>query len=280
MMFYSPKDADSLKKLLGDDLENTYIIGAGTDLIISLRNKKITDYSIIDITKLSEFKGIWEDDEYVYIGALTTMTEIAESELIHKELRALREAAFNLGSEIIRNKATIGGNIANAAQCADTVLALFSYNANIVLLGPEKERTIPIDELVIGRNQTTIASNEIIAKIVVEKKNRISAFQKLGSRKAVTISKISCAADLLMKEGLIDKVNIFLGAVGVRPVRAELLEAEFKGKAIDEIELETIQKLAYDEIELAIPDRSSKYYKRIAIQSLMKDLLKDLIKND
>lgn len=280
MMFYSPKDTDSLKKILRDDLENTYIIGGGTDLIISLRNKKITDYSIIDITKLSEFKGISEDNEYIYIGALTTMTEISESMLIHEQLRALRDAAFNLGSEIIRNKATIGGNIANAAQCADTVLALFSYNADIILVGPEDERTVPIDELVIGRNQTTLKSNEIIAKIVIKKKNRISAFRKLGSRKAVTISKTSCAADLLMDDGKVSDANIFLGAVGVRPVRAELLEAEFQGKAVDEIDLATIQKLAHDEVELAIPDRSSKYYKRIAIHSLIEDLLKDLIKND
>lgn len=278
MMFYSPKDIDSLKKMLRDDLENTYIIGGGTDLIISLRSKKITDYSIIDITKLSEIKGIWEDDDKVYIGALTTMTEIAESTIAYEKLRALREAAFNLGSEIIRNKATIGGNIANAAQCADTVLALFAYDADIVLLGPDEERTVPISELVVGRNKTTLKANEIIAMIVVKKEDRISAFQKLGSRKAVTISKISCAADLLMKDGLINSADIFLGAVGVRPVRAELLEAEFQGKSIDKIEFKKIQKLAYEEIERAIPDRTSKYYKRIAIQSLMEDLLKDLIK--
>ncbi len=276
-MFYSPKDINSLIDILNGDLENTYVISGGTDLIIGLRNKKITDYSIIDITKLSDYKGIREDQENIYIGALTTMTEIAEDSIIDSNLRALKCAAYNLGSEIIRNKATIGGNIANAAQCADTVLALFAFDAEVVLISPRGERTMRIDEVVVGINRTTIKKDEIIAKIIVKKNERISAFQKLGSRKAVTISKISCAVNLLMDQDKVESARVFLGAVGIKPVRAQLLESLFTNVKISEIKLKEFQKTAYDEVELAIPDRSSKYYKRIAIKAVIDDILKDLI---
>lgn len=229
------------------------------------------------MTKISDWKNISEDEEYIYIGSVVTMTELCESELIKNKLTALYNAAYNLGSEQIRNKATIGGNIANASQSADTMLTMFSYGADIKIYNPENGfRIVPIYDVVIGREKTSLTKNEVICEIIIKKKNRISAFRKVGSRIAVTISKISCAMDLEMSEDVILNASVYLGAVGVKPVEAKLIEEEILNKRLNDIDITKIQELAFREIELAIPTRSSKYYKRIAIEGLVEDLLGDL----
>lgn len=277
-MFYSPHSREELIKILAGNLDNTYFIAGGTDLILHINNHKLTDYHIVDLTKLNEFHYIREDDEKLYIGALTTMTEICESEIIYKDFRSVYQAAYELGSELIRNRATIGGNIANASQCADVLLACFSFDANIKILNKNnEEKIIPISELVTGRNQTILNPDDIIIEIIIEKSKEISSFRKVGSRKAVTISKLNCSAVLLVEEDIIKKANIFLGSVGTKASKAEILEKEFLGKKLSELNLNNLQKAAFEEVEKAIPTRDSKYYKRVAVQGLIENIYEDLV---
>ena len=98
-------------------------------------------------------------------------------------------------------------------------------------------------------------------------------FGKVGARKAVTIAKINCAMDFRMEEGLIQKVSIYLGAVGVKPVEARLLENYFQGKSFAEIALQDVQELGKEEVEKAIPTRPSRFYKRVAVQGLLEDMI-------
>lgn len=113
-MFYAPKSYNELRPLLADKDDNTFFIAGRTDLIIKLENSKLTDYNIIDLTKISEWAGVSELDDYICIGALTTASELCESEIIKSKYSALYLSAYELGSELIRNRATLGGNIGNA----------------------------------------------------------------------------------------------------------------------------------------------------------------------
>lgn len=275
-MFYSPRDENALKEILCHKKENDFVIAGGTDLIIHIKNNKITDYGIIDLTKLNDWKYIKEDENNVYIGALVTMTQLYNHEIIQDKLKSIYRSAYELGSDQIRNRATIGGNVANASQSADVMLSLFSYDAKIKIFTIDSEKIVDIRDFVIGREKTVLAHNEIIKEIIVPKKNRISAFRKVGSRIAVTISKISCSIDLSLEDKKVSYISVYLGAVGIKPTRAKLIEEFFLNKTLDEIELEKLQDLAFEEIELAIPNRESKYYKRIAIKGLMEDILGDL----
>lgn len=277
-MIFAPKDLSELCYILENKGDNYYIIAGGTDLIIKIKNRKIVDYSIIDITKLTELKGFREDENNYYIGSLMTMTEIINENIFKENLRALYEAAYKLGSNQIRNLATIGGNIANASQSADCVLALFALDAKIKVLDSNEEmKIVPIDEFIVGREKTILNSNEIIAEVIIPKKNRINLFNKIGSRTGVTISKVSCAMNFILNEDGTKDTRIFLGAVGIKPVRAKELEKVFVDHDFKNIDLELLQEAGYKEIEKAIPTRSSKYYKRIAIQGLLEDMLEELI---
>lgn len=277
-MIYSPKTKDELIELIKIKDNNTYFIAGGTDIIIKIKNKKLTDYNIIDLTKMSEFAKIEENDSTVSIGSIVTMTELTESELIKKYFHSVYQAAYHLGSEQIRNLATVGGNLANASQSADVLLALYSLNAKIKILNSlGEEKIIPIEELILGREKTSLADDEVIESIILEKKdNQITGFCKIGSRKAVTISKISCAVNLIVKDSEISNPTVYLGAVGVVPTRAKLIEEYLSSVLTSEIDLKKLQELASEEVDLAIPTRESRHYKRVAIKGLMDDLLQDL----
>lgn len=280
-MFYAPKSYNELRPLLADKDDNTFFIAGGTDLIIKLENSKLTDYNIIDLTKISEWAGVSELDDYICIGALTTASELCESEIIKSKYSALYLSAYELGSELIRNRATLGGNIGNASQSADMVLALFSLDAKIVVLNSKgEEKILPISQVVVGRNKTCLESDEVISKILLKKDIGKNSFGKVGARKAVTISKVSCAASFDFENDLVKTANIYFGAVGTKPVKAEMLENFILNKSLAAIDKNISMKLAFDEIEKAIPDRSSKYYKREAVKGVVLAVIKDLCKND
>ncbi len=277
-MIFAPKDLSELCYILENKGDNYYILAGGTDLIIKIKNRKIVNYNIIEITKIEELKGFKEDADNYYIGPLMTMTEILNNEVIKENLKSLYEAAYKLGSNQIRNLATIGGNIANASQSADCVLSLFALDAKIKILNSnEEEKIVPIDEFIIGREKTILESNEIISEIIIPKKRRINIFNKIGSRTGVTISKVSCAMSFDLNEDGSKDTRIFLGAVGIKPVRAEKLEKVFSSHDFKNIDLDLLQEAGYQEIEKAIPLRSSKYYKRVAIQGLLEDMLEELM---
>lgn len=276
-MLYSPKNIKELIECLKKKDESTYFIAGGTDLIIKIKNNKLVDYSVIDLTKVEELKTIEETQDEVIIGSTVCMTDITNSKVISDNFKSVLQAAYHLGSEQIRNLATIGGNIANASQSADVLLALYSLDAKVIVLNSKGDRnTVSIRDLVIGKEKTSLKTDEVIIAIVLEKNNhRVSAFNKVGARKAVTISKVSCAVDLEVDK-VIKDASVYLGAVGLVPANAELIEDYLIGKQIEEIDVELVKELASQEIDLKIPTRSSRPYKRIAIKGLMEDLIQDI----
>lgn len=275
--FMSPKSIDELCQALARKDEDTYVIAGGTDLIIHFNKNGIFDYSVIDITKLDELKEIIETDTEIIIGACVTMTEIENSEVINEYIPALIDSVRNLGSQQIRNRATLGGNIANASQSGDNLTVLFAYNAYIEIINSKGlKRLVKINDVVKGLGKNNLSRDEIITKIVIEKSSSRSAFSKIGSRKAVTISKINCCIKINLNDEIVDEAIVYLGAVGPKPIKAELIEGKILNKNINDISIRDINDAIYAQIECAIPDRPSKHYKKAAAEGLIEDVLKKL----
>lgn len=275
--FIMPKNIEELCHALRDKDDNTYILAGGTDLIIKFIKDNILDFKIIDISSFSKFRSIENIGDKIKIGSSVTMTEIENSELIKKEVPALATAAYNVGSTQIRNRATIGGNLANAAQCGDTIPVLFAYDADIELLNSSKEiRYVKARAFVTGIGKTTLGKDEVITAILIKKSNFISGFSKVGSRKSVTISKVNCCGKILLnEEDIIQDAEVYMGAVGVKPVKAELIEKKLIGKTLG-ISSGELEESIMEQVESAIPNRSSKHYKKIAAIGLVKDMLADM----
>lgn len=267
----------TLAEALGKKDDNTYILAGGTDLTIRFIKNQVYDYKIIDISKCQELRSISISDDTIKIGSCVTMTEIENNIHIKEEIPALVGAAYNLGSTQIRNRATIGGNLANAAQCGDTIPVLFAYDAIVEILNSKNNyRYENVRDFVTGIGRTTLLDDEIITSIIVKRSQHLSGFSKIGSRKTVTISKINCCGKVLLdKNKLITEAEIYLGAVGIKPIKADLIENQLVGKCLDSMVVD-FEDIIEKEIEKAIPNRSSKYYKKIAAIGLVKDMLENL----
>lgn len=204
------------------------IIAGGTDVLIELRRPNAkTPKMIVDITSVKELKGITESNGSLILKPLATHTEIQKSNLIKKYAGLLSEAASVIGAPQIRNRGTVGGNVMNAATCADTVPALVALGAEVTLQSADVCRTMPIVDLFIKPYKTKANVNEILTEIKFQKlpANAKSSFVKLGRRNALSISRLSVAALLLYDDtGKITEARIVPGAA--LPVWQRVTEAE------------------------------------------------------
>ena len=214
--YFSPKNVVETCTLLKEFGSDAQILAGGTDVLIELRKTSIkTPKVIIDISNLSELKGITGTESEIIIKPLTTHAELGSSPIIKKHARLLHMAVNVIGSPQIRNRGTIGGNIINAAACADTVPPLMALGAAVKLQSVEGERSIPIIDFFIKPYQTAAAKNEILTEIRFPKllDPVKSAFMKLGRRNALAISRLSVAAILQKSDsGLIQEARIVPGA--------------------------------------------------------------------
>jgi carbon-monoxide dehydrogenase medium subunit len=152
--------------LLASHGPDARVLSGGTDLIIRLRDGTLRPDVVVDVKGVAELDGaITEIDDGLRIGALTTMTTIAADPRIRASHQALAEAASVVGSVQIRNRATLAGNIANASPAADTLPSLLVDGARIVVAGPGRSRTIPVDDLLVRSGVTTLDRGELITAI-------------------------------------------------------------------------------------------------------------------
>lgn len=280
----TPDNLEGLIECLSNADENTGLVSGGTDFVIQLRQKKIYNGTIVDLSRIDGLKYIKEDGDKIRIGAGTTLTEVSENELIKKYLPALSEAAGQVGSTQIRNRGTIAGNIGNSSPCADTVPPLMAADATLKIVNGEGkiyEKTI--DEAVFGSGRNNLKFDEAIIEIAFCRMSSeyISAFAKLGTRTAVTISKINAAVVLRYNrdENLIKEARVFLGALGPKAFRSEAAEeALISGNPSHELFKEFSEALT-KQVDASIAGRSSQAYKRESIKGVAHDIFYKLFGN-
>jgi carbon-monoxide dehydrogenase medium subunit len=143
------------------------LLAGGTDLIIRLRDGTVRPEVVVDVKHLAELDGSITElaDGTLRVGALTTMTAIADDQRIQRRHQALAEAAAVVGSAQIRNRATLAGNICNASPAADTVPSLLVDEAAVHVTGPSGARTIPINDVFVRSGVTTLRPGELLTAI-------------------------------------------------------------------------------------------------------------------
>lgn len=254
-----------------------YLLAGGTDLIVQERKGFMScDTLWIDINRINELKTIKENDDYISIGSLVTHSEIEKAPLIKKYAPALAEASSTIGSPQIRNRATIGGNINNASPAGDTLPALYSMDANVVIHNNDKESIIPIRDYHTGPGRVCQkAKNCIITEVRIPKIDNIKgAFSKLGQRKALAVSIVSVAVSYSREL----HIGISAGAVSPTPIRAYKCE-EFLGNDVvcnDEV-FEKAALILKDEICPINDIRGSSIYRSEMAAVLFKRAIKRVL---
>ncbi|MBX2991900.1 MAG: xanthine dehydrogenase family protein subunit M [Bacteroidetes bacterium] len=202
--------------ILAHHSPNACLLAGGTDLLIEWRRPSgHVPATVIDISTVAELKGIDAQNGSVSLKPLTTHAELVRSPIVREHASLLASAAGVIGSPQIRNRGTVGGNIMNAAACADTVPPMIALNAEVVLQSASGKRTVPLQELFLKPYETAARHDEILCEIRFEKlaARARSSFIKLGRRNALSISRLSVAAVVARDEaGVITDARIVPGA--------------------------------------------------------------------
>ncbi|MEM2900345.1 MAG: FAD binding domain-containing protein [Thermoplasmata archaeon] len=237
MRVYSYVRPTNLENCLLELSKGGIPIAGGTDLMILIRDGIISPNRLVDISKIKELKGIYEEDDKIRLGALTTFSDLVESKLVRENIPVLYDSAISMGSPLIRNVATIGGNICNASPACDSAPPLIVLGANAKIVGNNGDRKIAVEDIFKSVRKTSLSKDEILYSIEIKKNESLGAsFLKLGKRNALAISVISVATSLVIKNGVIEDCRIALGAVAPVPMRAKKAEEYLKGKEVKNAE--------------------------------------------
>lgn len=273
-----PKNLAELKCLLKNVDENTCFISGGTDFIIKMRGKGLYNINMIDLSGIEELKYIKEEDNFLKIGANTTFSEIEFSPIINKYFKCLKESAEKVGSTQIRNTATVAGNIAHASPAADSIPALLSLDAKVKTLNEFGQENIrELDDVVIGLEKNNLKVGEVITEILVPLKYKRykTSFVKIGSRSTVTISKLSISVSLKYEDKIKD-VKVAIGSLGPKAFRSKISEEVLEGKVFTNELLEEFKNALEKQVDLSIPTRQSRPYKREVIRGIGEDVFKNI----
>jgi len=248
MIDYDYLRPDNLEETLGLLKEHgpkATLIAGGTDVMVKIRNTKKAPEVLVSIRGLKDLKYIDKKGGY-HIGALTTHRMLEQSELVKSELSALYDGASRVGSVQVRNVATLGGNICNAAPSADTAGPLLVLDALVFMEGPEGKRSVPITEFFTGTYKTVLERDEVLTEIQIpaEMAHFGSAYWKHSRRKAMNLPILGIAVSLKLDDEIISDVRIALTVAAPTPVRAYKAEAFLKGKPLSDETLNEAGKIA------------------------------------
>ncbi len=269
--YFSPNTVEEAISLLSRYGDKARVVSGGTDFLVQLKRKEpLPDY-VISLGNLRELNYIkFDESKGLRVGALTPIADIAASSLIKSRFSILAQAAGMLGTPAIRNQATLGGNLCNAAPSADTAPPLLVLGAKARIAGDGGEKTVPIEDFFVGPGQTILKRNQILMDIeipVLQPHSR-GVYLKQKRREGADIA-VAAVAALVVQEGEILKdVRIALGAVAATPVRARKAEEILRGRKLDPQLLEKAGRVASDESTPIDDIRSSSNYRRKLITTL------------
>lgn len=240
--FHRAASLDEALELRGRWGEAGTVIAGGTDLLVALRQESWTlpPLPVIDLTGVEALREIVidapgvGDAERVSLGALATHDAIERNDRLRRVAPLLCKASSTVGSPQIRHRGTIGGNIANAASCADTMPPLVALGALLTLQSRHGRREVPVAAFTSGPYRTILQPDEILTAITFPalREREGSAFLKLGRRNALSISRMSVAVVLERGDGgLVRNVRIAGGSVVPTVRRFPEAEACLEGMA-------------------------------------------------
>jgi len=211
------------------------VVAGGTDLLPQMKNGLVKPASVVDLSGVPALKILETDSNgALHIGAAVSARAVELADVVRAGFLAVSEGAGVIGSYQVRNLATVGGNVCNAAPSADVSPPLVALDAIAVVAGPNGRREIPISDFFLGVRRTALQSGELLVEIVVPAQPAGSGgtYLRHTPRRELDIAVVGVASQLTIQDGVCTKARIALGAVAPVIVRATDAEAVLEGKAI------------------------------------------------
>ncbi|MBW1971508.1 MAG: FAD binding domain-containing protein [Deltaproteobacteria bacterium] len=273
---FLPKSLDELWEILSKDPDISIYAG-GTDFLVKMQKGIINPSSIVCIERIDELKGIREDNDKIWIGACTTHTELLSNHIIKENFPVLLKAIKVLGSPLIRNMGTIGGNICTASPAGDTLPPLYILDAELEICTKDSLSIVAIKDFITGPGKTSLKKGQILKGIFIRKNNNytIHHYEKVGQRKALSIAIVSMAALLkVSSNGDIEDARLSWGSVAPMVIRSNNVEDFLKGKKFSIETLKALKSIVEKEVSPIDDIRATALYRKLVASNLVLRLIK------
>ena len=226
--FVRPRDLAETLELLAERPDAVLVAGS-TDWGVEVNIRGVRAPYVVAIDRLAELRDLEVTDDHIRLGAALTLTEIERR--LDGLVPLLGEVFPQFASRLIRNGATLGGNLGTGSPIGDLPPALLALEADLVLASTEGERSVPMVDYFTGYRQTVRTPGELIKEVVVPRPlASLTAFHKIAKRRFDDISSVAVAFALDVTDGVVERVAIGLGGVAATPIRAIDTEAALVGQ--------------------------------------------------
>ena len=269
--YHSPRSLDEALSLLQQHAGDAKILAGGQSLIPAMRFRLAMPSILIDINRLDDLRYVEERGDHLAIGAMTLEHSLEDAAVVRSSYPLLHDTAVVIADPLVRNMATVGGNIAHADPANDHPATMLAYNATVVAKGPKGERTIAIDDFFTGLFENAMGEDEILTEIRIPKPgaNSGGAYTKF-ERKVGDYAISAAAVQLRLDGGTVAAARIGLTNVSPVPMRAKGAEAELVGKSISDAVIEAAGKAAAAECDPSPDLRGGVDYKRDITRVMVK----------
>ncbi|MCW8331164.1 molybdopterin-dependent oxidoreductase [Photobacterium sp. SDRW27] len=273
----NPTSLDEALAILADGTATA--LAGGTDILVQGRLQS-TPRQLINIAGLEELCQIEESEHCVTIGGGVNFNRLTEHPAVKDNFPLLAKACHTIGSNQIRNRATVGGNIVNAAPCADSVPPLVVYEAEVELRTSNTIRRLPLSQFITGGYRTELQQGELLTRVFIPKLAHptfIQKYSQLGRRNALNITRLSltCLMDI-SDDGIVQQCRLVDGALFSKPQRLTAVEELLVGSPLSEQNIKQASHVLMDMIDSAIGGRWSAVYKQPVYLNMFRDLMNDI----
>lgn len=270
--FHQPDTLEAAIGLLSEHKSDAALLAGGTALLIDMQHGELTPSHLVSLWGVSGLSGVSLNGEG-RVGALTTISDLAEAVHGRQQLAGLYEAARMVGGRQIQNMATVGGNICKASPGADMVPPLLGLDAKLTLQGPEGERSVSLEGFLTGPDMTALRPGEILTSIRLPliPQRTGTAFLKVMRRRAVDCSIVAVAARITLAEDgkTCADARVGVAAAAPKPFRAKTAEGALEGVEIGQDVAQEAGQLAKDESTPIDDVRASAEYRSLLVETLV-----------
>jgi carbon-monoxide dehydrogenase medium subunit len=272
----TPDSVDACLAVLAKRGADAKLLAGGTDLLPQLKNHLLKPAYVVDLTGVADLRVLEGDAKRGFrIGANVSARQLE----VHPGLRAaypgLSESGALVGSIQVRNLATLGGNVCNAAPSADMAPPLVALEAEAVIAGPKGRRRVPMADFFTGVRKTVLGADELLIEFAVPALPGRSggSYIRHTPRRELDIAVVGVASEIALNNGVCGKVRICLAAVAPTPVRATAAEQALEGQALTPQAIERAAELAVQAARPIDDQRGSAEFRRHLVRVLTRRTL-------
>ncbi|MFC2043938.1 FAD binding domain-containing protein [Chloroflexota bacterium] len=277
--YYTPRSLTEALSTLDTLKEKAKVLAGGTDLLVQMKAGYVRPAVIVNMKNIPELNRLeYDKDGTLHIGAAVPLSKIIAFPPVIQKFGIFHQACSLIGSIQIKNRATAGGNICNAAPSADTPPPLLCLGTKAILAKAEGTRTVPLEGFFRGPGQTILAFNEVLVELEIPTPSSLSAgcYLRHTPREEMDIAVVGVASFIVLAPhgNRCQEARIALGAAAPTPIRVTRAEAILVGRTLSESAIEQAAEQSAEDAHPISDVRASAEYRRELVRVLTRQTLK------